>query len=116
MSADRGFAELAIDGQRLAEDQDFRAERLLAPAADDDVASAERPVEARVEPGLHREVARGIEGDDVDRLVRRAIAGSFGAEDELRGDAPHALQVREAPEHGVVEGRARSAPRSAARR
>ena len=69
MGADRGFAELAVDGQRLAEDKDFRAERLLAAAADDDVAGAERPVEAGVEPGLHREVARGIEGDDVHRLV-----------------------------------------------
>ena len=111
VSADRGFAELAVDGQRLAEDEDLRAERFLAAAADDDVARAQRPVEAGVEPGLHCEVARGIEGDDVDRLVRRAITGSFCAEDELRGDAADAFHAREPPEHGVVEGRARSAPR-----
>jgi hypothetical protein len=28
----------------------------------------------------------------------------FGAEDELRGDAPDAFQARQPPEHGVVEG------------
>jgi hypothetical protein len=72
VGADRGFAELAVDRQRFAEDEDFRAERLLATAADDDVARSERPVEAGVEPGLNGKVARGIEGDDVDRLVRRA--------------------------------------------
>ncbi len=104
MGADRGFAELAVDGQRLAEHENFRAERLLAAAADDDVAGAERPTEARVEPGLDGKVAGGVEGDDVDRLVRRAVTGSLGAEHELRGDAPDAFEARQAAEHGVVEG------------
>jgi hypothetical protein len=72
VGADRGFAELAVDRQRFAEDEDFRAERLLPAATDDDIAGAERSAEAGVEPGLDGEVARGIEGDDVDRLVRRA--------------------------------------------
>jgi len=102
--SDRGFAELAVDGQRLAEDQYFRAERFLAAAADDDVARAQRPIETGIEPGLDGEVARGIEGDDVDRLVRRTISRRLSTKHELRGDAADAFQARQSAEHSVVEG------------
>ena len=105
VSADRGFSELSVDDERLAEEQQLRAERFVPAPADDDVAGLQRPVEAPLQPWLDREVARGIEGDEVDGFVAMPvpIARGFGAKDQLRSYAPDALEARQPTEHVVVE-------------
>ena len=46
MGADAGAAEPAIDGVRLAEDQELRAERRVAAGAQDHVAGLQWPIDA----------------------------------------------------------------------
>jgi hypothetical protein len=103
MGAHRGFSELSVDGERLAEEQQLRTERFVAAPAHDDVARLQWPLEAPLQPWLDREVVRGIEGDEVDRFVPVPIARGLSAEDQLRSDAPDTLEAGQTTEHVVVE-------------
>ena len=90
------LAELAVNGQRPAEDQQFRADRFFAPSADDHIALAQRPVEMLFQPWLDGDIARRIERDQIDDFAASFIARGVGAEDKLRRRLLHAFERFEA--------------------
>ena len=86
---------------RLAEDQHLRAQRRVSARAQDDVIGLQWPIDLLGQPRLDGEVARGIEADEIDRLVMVADAGVLHPQDLLRRILRHAVELRLGERIGV---------------